>query len=489
METQCGYVKTLVFRLLLVLLVVGSLLPILGSGKAAGDDEHIIIDHSCTDITAIPQSAIEDAKATLHIGYGHTSHGNQLLRGMTPLVDFANGGGLGLALPTNIFAWNNGGTGGALDLEDSYSGTTWFRDGDGELLTCAFYPDWVQATRDYLDDPEHSDVNVIMWSWCRDVDTQYLKEGETTLLNEYLLPMSQLEADYPNVQFVYMTGTLGIPEFDAYDDVIAANQIIRDYCIANGKILYDFADIENWDPDGNYYEVANENCDYFAPEDTSREIILGNWATEWQTSPSHPVNVDWYICNPQHTQPLNGNLKAYTAWWLFARLAGWDGSAPPPPDTEPPAVTVHSPDGGESFKAGCQYDITWTATDDVGVTSITISYSTDNGVSYTDIDTGQDNDGSYTWTVPDAPSAICLVKVSAGDAAGNWGHGESGAVFEIFGPIPGDADNDCDVDEDDITKTERIILEIDTTTEDADANEDGDVNALDITKIEQITGL
>ena len=38
-------------------------------------EEAIIIDHSTTDITAIPQAWIEEAKRTLHVGYGHTSHG------------------------------------------------------------------------------------------------------------------------------------------------------------------------------------------------------------------------------------------------------------------------------------------------------------------------------------------------------------------------------------------------------------------------------
>ena len=53
--------------------------------------ESVIIDHACTDITRIPESAIEQAKANLHIAYGHTSHGSQLTTGMTGLIGFVNG--------------------------------------------------------------------------------------------------------------------------------------------------------------------------------------------------------------------------------------------------------------------------------------------------------------------------------------------------------------------------------------------------------------
>jgi hypothetical protein len=79
-----------------------------------------IIDHTCTNLKLIPQPWLQAAKDNLHIAYMHTSHGSQLTDGMTGLVGFINGGGLGLTFPNNFFAWNNGGTGGALDLEDYY---------------------------------------------------------------------------------------------------------------------------------------------------------------------------------------------------------------------------------------------------------------------------------------------------------------------------------------------------------------------------------
>ncbi len=49
-----------------------------------------------------------------------------------------------------------------------------------------------------------------------------------------------------------------------------------------------------------------------------------NWATEWQNS--HSRGVDWYTCGSAHSEPVNANQKAYAAWWLWARLAGWDGN-------------------------------------------------------------------------------------------------------------------------------------------------------------------
>ena len=265
----------------------------------------LIVNHTCTDITRIPEWAITQAKDVLHVAYGHTSHGSQITSGMTALVVFANAGGKGLSLPENIFAWNHGGIGKALDLHDYAMG--------GDVGS---YPQWVDNTRAYLNDPENADVNVIMWSWCGQV---YSKYQNSSLFDEYITPMNQLETDYPGVTFVYMTGHVN-HWADANNK--AANQIIREYCRANNKVLYDFSDIESHDPDGVYYAFPNDNCDYYA---SRAGALLGNWAKEWQAS--HEINVDWYACGSAHSEPLNANLKAYAAWWLFARLGDWPGPA------------------------------------------------------------------------------------------------------------------------------------------------------------------
>ena len=267
----------------------------------------ILVNHTSTGITQIPESAIVAAKSSLHIAYGHTSHGSQLTDGMTGLVAFMNGRGF----TNNLYAWNNGGTGGALDLHDYAMG--------GDV---GYYPDWVNNRRAYLGTPNPStgrgtganaDVNVIIWSWCGQVSGKYTAG---TLNSEYINPMVQLETDYPGIKFVYMTGHL-----DHADDAANknANQAIRNFCQANNKILYDFADIESYDPDNNFYQYAGDDCSYYA---SATGALLGNWATAWQNS--HTVNVDWYNCSSAHSQPLNANRKAYAAWWLWSRLAGWN---------------------------------------------------------------------------------------------------------------------------------------------------------------------
>ena len=88
---------------------------------------------------------------------------------------------------------------------------TWKKPNHGWLeQDCGYYPGWVNETREYLDDSSHADVNVILWSWCGQVSGKY---AAGTLEDEYLLPMTQLEEDYPLVTFVYMTGHV-----DHWDD-------------------------------------------------------------------------------------------------------------------------------------------------------------------------------------------------------------------------------------------------------------------------------
>ena len=104
------------------------------------------------------------------------------------------------------------------------------------------------------------------------------------------------------------------------------------------------------------------------------------------------------------------------------------------PDITPPAATVNAPNGGENWTAGSTHTITWTATDNVSVTSIDLLYSTDGGSTFSSIATGVANTSSYSWIIPNTPSSNALVKVTAYDAAGNSGFDVSNAAFTISPP-------------------------------------------------------
>ena len=92
-----------------------------------------------------------------------------------------------------------------------------------------------------------------------------------------------------------------------------------------------------------------------------------------------------------------------------------------------PTITVTAPNGAELWLVNSAHNITWTSSDFSG--NVKIEYSVDAGTSWSTIAASVTNSGSYTWTIPNAPSASTVVRVS--DAADGFPSDVSNAVFEI----------------------------------------------------------
>jgi hypothetical protein len=246
-----------------------------------------VIDHTCADLSSIPDSAIQNAQDGIRLHYAHTSHGGQLTVGLD-LIEQSDPG-----FDAEV------GTGYLPDADDALCIF------DGQIIESYVTPDlyWqgeagLDLTREVLD--ANPDINASMWAWCTQLD--YYSEEEVA---EYLSAMALLETEYPGVTFVYFTGNAQAQGAEGYNRY-QRNQQIRNYCTAHDRFLYDFEDLDSW---------------WFDPEAQEWEHATAEY--EGHTFPiEHPhFNGD----EAAHTTFESCAQKGCAAWWLVCRLAGWEG--------------------------------------------------------------------------------------------------------------------------------------------------------------------
>jgi hypothetical protein len=189
-----------------------------------------------------------------------------------------------------------------------------------------------------------------------------------------------------------------------------------------------------------YCNMAETWCETCWGQSIAWQTALFNYMNQGNTVKDafDMANADYPACG------LNSCMR-------FAGDTGWAVVPVVKRDPWPPYVTAITPSGGDVAYYGTDHEITWVATDNVSVDSVDIMLSTDGGYTFPDtIATGEPNDSSFMWTVPDIDTKTARIRIVATDAGLNQAANKSAADFTIWGTTSGVETGDFDEAPDEI---------------------------------------
>lgn len=277
------------------LFIVGFLTILAVTAAYSWDDSTpLVIDHTCTDLSQIPDKWIDSVQANLRMYYVHTSHGRQIVCGLERIESIIDP-------KFNVNIGN-----GYLPIEE---GALCVYDRIGSTVDYWFGNEWqngMDITRQVLND--NPAINISMFMWCIE-----LYNSSQEYVQKYLDSISTLEREFPEVNFIYTTSNAEYcydPNWDLYGYTrYLRNEQIRQYCRDNNKILFDFADLDSWwfNPSTNEWEHATcVTQDHIIPIQHHKYGL-----------PDDCGHANWECCEQ----------KAKALWWMLARLAGWEGTS------------------------------------------------------------------------------------------------------------------------------------------------------------------